>query len=59
MYNSQNFEEAAFEIYLSGMRDYESICERLFLERYDEPYDMQEILDEAQRIFESTAGIKG
>lgn len=52
MYNPRRFEEEAFSIYVQGMLDYESICERLILEKYDDPDDFQEILDEAQKLFE-------
>lgn len=58
MYNSQRFEEAAFDIYLSGMHDYESICEKLIMEKYDDYSDIQEILDDAQKLFEDKAGTK-
>lgn len=56
MYNSQKFEEAAFDIYLSGMQDYESICEQLLLERYEDSIAfeiLENVLNEAQRIFKS------
>ena len=58
MYNSQRFEEAAFEIYLQGMRDYKSICETVFMKKYDDMDDIQETLDVAQKVFEDTAGVK-
>ena len=55
IYNSKSFEEQAFNIYIQGMKDFESLLERKLMGKCDDYEYIQEIVDEAQREFEENA----
>ena len=55
IYNSKSFEEQAFNIYIQGMKDFESLLERKLMGKCDDYECIQEIVDEAQREFEENA----